>query len=94
MLRDHLSQTCQLRRKTGTDQRGRPIYSEEETIDCRLVEKFQLVQKPNGETVPVSHICYTETAVAVGDQLNGDTVHGVDVWRDHDGEAIGYKAVM
>lgn len=94
MLKDYLNQSCGLEKKTGDDQRGQPVYAAAITIACRLVGKYQLIRKPNGETVPVHHICYTTETVAAGDKINGSFVHAVDVWTDLGGEPIGYKAVL
>lgn len=94
MLSNYLNQTCELQRKTDTDQRGQPIYATSITIPCRLEEKYQLITKPNGETVPAHHICYSSETIAVDDKINGLIVHSADKWTDLYGETIGYKAVM
>lgn len=94
MLEDYLNQTCTLRRTNNTNVRGQPAYSEPLSVPCRLQEKYQLVQKENGETVPASHVCYLIDEISVGDTINGCVVHAVDSWVDLIGEIIGFKAVM
>lgn len=94
MLSNYLNQTCFLRRRTGTDVRGQPLYAEAVTVPCRLEEKFQLIRKANGEVVQVNHICYLAAEVGVDDDINGCTVEAVDKWTDYGGDTVGYKAVM
>lgn len=45
MLEDYLNQTCTVRYADGTNARGQPIYSEPHSVPCRLVQKYQLVNK-------------------------------------------------
>lgn len=94
MLESYLNQSCTINHNNGTDPRGQPVYSKPVEVPCRLVEKYQLIQTANGETVPVNHICYLTEKIAVGDTVNGLTVHAVDNWIDLNGDIIGYKAVM
>lgn len=94
MLTAYLNQSCTLRHKNGTDARGQPVFGEPLNVPCRLEEKFQLIKKANGETVPVHHVCYLAADVSAGDSINGLTVEAVDKWTDYGGDTVGFKAVM
>ena len=94
MLEEYLNQSAEIQRKTGTNQRGQPIFSESETVQCRIQKKHTLVQKSASETISAEHICYLVNEIAVGDKIDGLTVLAVDNWVDLDGEIIGYKVVM
>jgi len=94
MLGDYLNQTVVYHGKTGTDDRGQPIYAEPITLPCRHQPKIQNVVTKDGKIVQTQHIYYTTQAVNENDMLNGKVVMAVSVWHGLNGEIIGYKAVV
>ena len=94
MLNSYLNQTAEYRKKTGTDDRGQPIYGDQIAIACRYQPKLQNVVTAMGQTVQTQHIYYTTQAVNEGDRLNGKVIMAVSVWHGLNGEAMGYKAVV
>ncbi|MDE5946336.1 MAG: hypothetical protein K2G63_03370 [Oscillospiraceae bacterium] len=94
MLEDYLNQSAELQHKTGTNQRGNPVFDDILTIQCRLQKKYTLIQKLDGETISAGHICYLVDEVKTGDKINGLTVLAVNSMVNLNGEIIGYKAVM
>jgi len=94
VLNDYLNQTAELLHKTGTNQRGQPVFSESVTIPCRIQKKHTLIRKSDSEIISAEHICYLADKVETGDKINGLTVISVNDMVNFDGEIIGYKAVM
>ena len=94
MLNSYLGRTVGYRAKTGTDDRGQPIYGDQIAIACRYQPKLQNIVTSTGQTVQTQHIYYTAHAVNEGDRLNGKAIMAVAVWYGLDGGAIGYKAVV
>ena len=94
MLNNYLNQTAEYRKKTGTGDRGQPIYADAVTIACRCQLKLQNVVTATGQMVQTQHIYYTTQAVNEGDMLNGKIVMAVSTWYGLNGEAMGYKAVV
>ena len=94
MLSNYLNQTAQLRRATGTDEYGQPIFGLASTILCRRQNRSRLVFSPHGSS-RVNEITYYLTECLVeGDMLDGKVVGSVDVWIGLRGYAVGYKAVI
>lgn len=94
MLNSYLNQTAVYHCKTGTDDRGQPIYGDQIAITCRYQPKLQNVVTATGQTVQTQHIYYTTQAVNEGDMLNGKIVMAVSTWYGLNGEVMGYKAVV
>ncbi|MPW25950.1 hypothetical protein GC105_09120 [Alkalibaculum sp. M08DMB] len=94
MLDGYLNQTVDFSARTGTDDRGQPIYSEVLSIPCRYQSKIQNIVTSTGQMLQAQHVYYTKDAIQEGDKLNGLVVMAVADWVDLFGEKIGYKAVM
>lgn len=94
MLNDYLNQTAELQRQTGTNQRGQPVFSECQEVQCRLQQRHSLIKKSDSEVISAEHVCYLADEVRTGDKINGLTVLAVNDMINLDGEIIGYKAVM
>lgn len=94
MLSAYLNQTAEHGKKTGTGDRGQPIYADAVTIPCRKQAKIQNVVTATGQTVQAQHIYYTRRTVFEGDILNGKVIMAVSVWYSLTGEVMGYKAVV
>ena len=94
MLNSYLNQTAVYRSKTGTSDRGQPIYGEPMNIPCRKQDKAQNVLMSTAQTVRTQHIYYCKNTVNEGDMLDDKIVTAVSVWRGLGGEILGFKAVM
>lgn len=94
MLNSYLNQTAVYHCKTGTDDRGQPIYGEPINIPCRHQPKIQNILTKDGQTVQTQHVYYLDAGVHEGDILNGKIVMAVSVWHGLNGEVMGYKAVV
>ena len=94
MLSAYLNQTAELKRKIGTDDRGYFTYSEPVYVDCRKQTKTLNSFTENKQIAAPQHIIYLFDEVSEGDIIDGDVVAVVSVWRDLNGEAVGYKAVI
>lgn len=94
MLNDYFNQTAELQRQTGTNQRGQPVFSECQEVQCRLQQRHSLIKKSDSEVISAEHVCYLADEVRTGDKINGLTVLAVNDMINLDGEIIGYKAVM
>jgi len=94
MLNAYLNQTVEHKARTGTDDRGQPIYADAEIIPCRYQAKAQNVLSTTGQLIKAQHIYFTKHKVAEGDMLGDGLVVAVSVWGVLNGNAIGYKAVF
>ena len=94
MLSAYLNQTAEHGKKTGTDDRGQPVYGVVEAIPCRKQAKIQNVVTATGQTTQTQHIYYTRRTVFEGDILDGKVIMAVSVWYSLTGEVMGYKAVV
>ena len=94
MLSSYLNQSAEYQQKTGTDDRGQPIYAAPVSINCRKQEKIQNILTATGQAVQTQHSYYLTTPVKEDDQLEGRRVMAVSVWRGLGGEVLGYKAVV
>lgn len=94
MLGDYLNQTVVYHCKTGTDDRGQPIYAEPIMLPCRHQPKIQNVVTTTGQIVQTQHVYYLADYVAEGDMLDNKIVMAVSDWVDLGGEIIGHKAVV
>ncbi len=94
MLKDYLNQNVVLCHRTGTNQRGQPVFSESVTVPCRIQKKHTLIQKSDSEIVSAEYVCYLTDEVKTGDKINGFTILSVSNMVDLNGEIIGFRAVI
>ncbi len=94
MLKDYLNQNVVLCHRTGTNQRGQPVFSESVTVPCRIQKKHTLIQKSDCEIISAEYVCYLTDEVKTGDKINGFTILSVSNMVDLNGEIIGFRAVM
>lgn len=94
MLSVYLNQTCELRRCTGSDMRGQPVYSAPITVPCRRQERTQNTISANEQTVNHQTIYYLSEHLSAGDTLDGHIVSAVYPMTAFDGSFSGCKAVI
>lgn len=94
MLSGYLNQTAIYKPKTGTDDRGQPIYGEAVNIACRHQPKIQNILTNTAQTVQTQHVYYLTNHITEGGMLNGKIIMAVSEWVDLSGGIVGYKAVV
>jgi hypothetical protein len=94
LLKNYLNQHAAYKAKTGTNDRGQPVYGGAVTISCRKRKKVQYILTATGQTVKTQHVYYLNAAVSEGDMLDGMAVTAVSDWTCLGGETLGYKAVL
>lgn len=93
MLKSYLNQQCTHAPRTGTDNRGQPVYGAEKTLACRAQFEKRFMMTATGSAQEWRHVYYLADEVAEGDTLNGKTVTAVLPWAGL-GDKVGYKAVV
>lgn len=58
--------------RTGTDDRGQPLYAAEVTVKCRAEPKARIIRNAQGEDVVSSLAVFTHAGINVGDAIRHD----------------------
>lgn len=89
----YLNQTVTWKAKTGQDKFNEPTYSSSE-IAARKQKKRQMVRNAQAEEVISQTTVYTQSAIGLEDQIDGEQVITVSEWIDRDGSIVGYKVFL
>jgi hypothetical protein len=94
LISDYANQTVSLERKESTNDYGDTTYADAESILAVYELASGLRRSLTGDEVAVESRVLTETAVALGDRIEGSSVRRVVPVIDFDGETIGYEAFL
>ena len=93
MLNMYFSQSAELKRMTGTDSYGTPLYSSPETVPCRFIPHGTASGGETSRTLRNGGIYYVGREVSPGDLLDGCAVGEVTAMVMLSGKTVGYRAV-
>lgn len=93
MLKPYANQSIVWEHATERDEyyQPTPVTS---TILGRLEDGFKLIRNSEGEQVVSTGVLFTETAVAVGDKIDGRLVIASSPNRGFDGEIVFYEVYL
>jgi hypothetical protein len=90
----YANQTVTLERKSSTNDYGDTIYDDPVTISARYEPRTGLRRSITGDEVAVESLILTETAIALGDVIEGSSVRRVETIVDKGGRILGYQAYL
>lgn len=88
-----LNQTVTWSKKTGQDKYNNPTYTDTD-IDARKERRNRMARSTTGELVVSSTTVFTQSAIGLEDEIDGEKVIDVMDMVDGDGDVIGYEVLL